>query len=37
MTLAILSALPEEQAGLSDLLSNKELITHAGRRFVTGS
>ena len=36
MTLAILSALPEEQAGLSDLLSHQELLTHAGRRFVTG-
>ena len=36
MTLAILSALPEEQAGLTDLLTHKELTTHAGRRFVTG-
>jgi adenosylhomocysteine nucleosidase len=36
MMLAILSALKEEQAGLSDLLSNKELLTYAGRRFVTG-
>jgi adenosylhomocysteine nucleosidase len=36
MTLAILSALPEEQAGLSDLLFNKVQTTHAGRRFVTG-
>ena len=36
MTLAILSALPEEQAGLSDLLFNKAQTTHAGRRFVTG-
>jgi adenosylhomocysteine nucleosidase len=36
MTLAILSALPEEQTGLSGLLSNQELITHAGRRFLKG-
>lgn len=36
MTLAILSALPEEQAGLSDLLINKVQTTHAGRRFETG-
>lgn len=36
MTLAILSALPEEQAGVSDLLADKVQITHAGRRFVTG-
>ena len=36
MTLAILSALPEEQAGLSDLLTHKIETTHAGRRFVTG-
>ena len=36
MTLAILSALPEEQSGLSDLLSQREWLTHAGRRFITG-
>jgi len=36
MTLAILSALPEEQAGLSELLSDRVQTTHAGRRFVSG-
>ncbi len=36
MTLAILSALPEEQAGLSDLLIDKVQTTHAGRRFEEG-
>ena len=36
MTTAILSALPEEQAGLSLLLSYSERLTHAGRGFVKG-
>ena len=36
MTLALLSALPEEQAGLSDLLSQPVQVMHAGRRFVMG-
>ena len=37
MITAILSALPEEQAGLSALLSNKETIHHAGRSFLRGT
>ena len=36
MPIAILSALPEEQRGLSDLLVNPQRITHAGREFWTG-
>ncbi len=37
MTIAILSALPEEQAGLSALLHSKEVIQHAGREFLCGT
>ena len=37
MITAILSALPEEQAGLSALLQNKEAVQHAGREFLRGS
>ena len=37
MTTAILSALPEEQAGLAALLLNKETIQHAGREFTRGT
>jgi adenosylhomocysteine nucleosidase len=36
MTLAILSALPEEQRGLSDSLEQVRHVTHAGRTFVLG-
>ncbi len=36
MTTAIISALPEEQAGLLQLLSNKEHITHIPRRLSLG-
>jgi len=36
MTTAILSALPEEQAGLHELLQGKEIIRHAGRDFWCG-
>jgi adenosylhomocysteine nucleosidase len=36
MTLAILSALPQEQSGLHQLLSHSELIQHAGREFLCG-
>lgn len=36
MTLAILSALPQEQAGLHPLLSGTRVQTHAGREFVCG-
>ena len=37
MITAILSALPEEQTGLSALLQNKEAVQHAGREFFRGS
>jgi len=36
MTLAILSALPEEQSGLADALHNARTVQRAGRRFVQG-
>jgi adenosylhomocysteine nucleosidase len=36
MTTVILSALPEEQAGLHELLQGKEIIRHAGRDFWCG-
>jgi adenosylhomocysteine nucleosidase len=36
MTTAILSALPEEQAGLHELLQGKAIIRHAGRDFWCG-
>ena len=37
MTLAILSALPEEQHGLAHALENPQHIDRAGRRFVQGA
>ena len=37
MTIAILSALPEEQGGLLNALQGPERITHAGRSFWRGS
>lgn len=36
MTLAILSALPEEQHGLAALLEDTQVVARAGRRFVRG-
>lgn len=36
MTLAILSALPEEQQGIAELLDDARTHQHAGRRFVSG-
>ncbi len=36
MTTAIISALPEEQAGLQQLLSNHERVTHIPRRLEHG-
>lgn len=36
MTLAILSALPEEQYGLSHALAERQEVHRAGRRFVQG-
>ena len=36
MTMAILSALPEEQQGLVDLLQNAQQLSHAGRTFWRG-
>ena len=36
MTLAILSALPQEQTGLRQLLSDTRVLPHAGREFVCG-
>ena len=37
MTIAILSALPEEQQGLVELLQNAQQLSHAGRRFWRGT
>ena len=37
MTLAILSALPEEQHGLLDLLHAPVCVRHAGRDFWQGT
>ena len=37
MTLAILSALPEEQSGLLASLQRPECVAHAGRRFTRGT
>lgn len=37
MTIAILSALPEEQMGFSSALSQQKTIHHAGRSFVCGT
>ena len=37
MTTAILSALPEEQSGLHELLQDKEYIRHAGRDLWRGT
>ena len=36
MTLAILSALPQEQAGIAALLTNASTTDHAGRRYTSG-
>jgi adenosylhomocysteine nucleosidase len=36
VTLAILSALPEEQQGLQHLLTNAQTLRHAGRDFTLG-
>ena len=36
MTIAILSALPEEQQGFSSVLTHRSTISHAGRSFVCG-
>lgn len=36
MTIAILSALPEEQHGLSQALEQRHTVQHAGRRFEQG-
>ena len=36
MTIAILSALPEEQQGLAHALSDVDTVQHAGRQFVCG-
>ena len=36
MTIAILSALPEEQNGLAHALSQRQTVQHAGRKFETG-
>lgn len=36
MTLAILSALPEEQYGLADVLQDAREVQRAGRRFIQG-
>jgi adenosylhomocysteine nucleosidase len=36
MTLAILSALPQEQAGLVDAMSERQSVEHAGRTFWRG-
>lgn len=36
MTLAILSALPEEQSGLANALQQARFVTRAGRSFVQG-
>ncbi len=36
MTLAILSALPQEQAGIAALLTNASSTTHAGRHYTSG-
>ncbi|MEF9964085.1 MAG: 5'-methylthioadenosine/adenosylhomocysteine nucleosidase [Comamonas sp.] len=36
MTLAILSALPEEQAGIAGLLSDARITDYAGRRYSCG-
>lgn len=36
MTIAILSALPEEQQGFSSALHQAHTVTHAGRQFVCG-
>lgn len=37
MTIAILSALPEEQHGLAQALAQRHTVQHAGRRFETGA
>ena len=36
MTLAILSALPQEQAGIAALLASPSVVDHAGRRYTMG-
>ena len=36
MTLAILSALPQEQAGIAALLASPSVVDHAGRRYTVG-
>ena len=37
MTIAILSALPEEQHGLAQAMSQRHTVPHAGRQFETGT
>ena len=37
MTIAILSALPEEQQGFSSVLTHRSTISHAGRSFICGT